>query len=548
MWHQNYDPFHFWPLSTMVAALPLCVFFFVLLRLKKRVWKAALSGLMAGIFLALLVFRMPFALIGTAALLGILIGWLRVAWILIASIYLYNIALATGQFEVMKESIARLTLDKRVQVILVALCFGSFLEGTGSGGAPIAIVGSLLVGLGFQPLQAAKVCLLTNTVPQAWGGIGNPLRVLAAASGLSEPALSAMIGRTLPIVTAIIPLWLLNAMVGWRKTREVLPAALVSGLSYALMQFCWSNFGNAEAVDIMAALFSLLAMFVLLKIWRPASVLPNEQAAALDAPPVSTDTPQKYSALEILRAWSPFLLASACIFILAIPPLRRALTFSVLTQPVPFLNNAVMRVPPVAATLTPEPAIADLNIIAMHGTALFVGATLAGLLLGLSLRETFRIFRQTIARIVPALLGVSLMVGFLFVSRYSGMITIMGLALTRTGPAFPFFGAFIGWVGVSLTGADTGSNSLFGYLQANTARQMGLNPVLMTAAQAGGGVIGKMVDPQSILVSSTATHQAGKEGEIFKTVFKHSLLLTALLGLVVLAYAYLIPHALTPMP
>ncbi len=539
MWLQDYDPLHFWPLSTLAAALPLCTFFFVLLYVKKRVWKAALSGLLAAIIVALVVFRMPPLLIGVSAVLGILIGWLRIAWILIASIFLYNITLATGQFEVMKESFARLTRDRRIQVIVVTLCVGPFLEGTGSAGAPIAMVGVLLVGLGFQPLQAAKVCLLTNTVPLAWGGIGSPLKVLAAGSGLSESALSVTLGRTLPVVTAVLPLWLLCAMVGWRKAKKVLPIALASGLSYAAMQFCWSNLGGARSVDIVAASFSLIVTIVVLK-FLPAQ--PAGSNGSSDWPYTGYDTSRKLSTIAILKAWSPFLLASACVFILGIPALRRALTFSLLAQPAPFLNNSVFRVPPAAPALTPEPAIADLNIFVMYGTALFIGATLSGILLGLSVKDAFRIFRQTVTRLVPALLGVSLMIGFLFVLRYSGMITIMGLLLTRTGPAFPFFSAFVGWIGVSLTGADVASSSLFSHVQSAVAAQKGLSPVLMAAAQAGGSVIGKMVDPQSILVSATATRQGGKEGEIFKTVFKHSLLLTCILGLVVLIYAYILPR------
>ncbi len=540
MWQQNYDPFGFWPLSTLAAALPLCVFFFVLLRLRKTVWKAALAGMLTGIALALVVFRMPPVLVGVSALLGILIGWLRVAWILVASIYLYDIVLATGQFDRMKESISRITTDKRIQVILVTLCVGPFLEGTDSGGAPIAMVGVLLVGLGFPPLQAAKVCLLTNTVPLAWGGIGSPLGTLAASSGLSEPELSAMIGRSLPVVTAVLPTWLLCALVGRRRTTQVLPVALACGISCALMQFFWSGRGHSESVDIVAALFSLGVTAVALRIWPPPEVAPGGPSLAARAQITGRTPAWRHSAASVLRAWSPFLLASACIFILGIPAVRGALTFSFLSHPAPFLNNSVMRMPPAAPRLTPEPAIADLNIVVMHGTAIFVGATLAGLILGLSLNDALRIFVHTISRLVPALLGVSLMVGFLFVSRYSGMITIMGMAFTRTGAAFPFFSAFIGWVGVSLTGADVGSSSLFGHLQSTVAAQRGLSPVLMAAAQAGGEVIGKMVDPQSILVSATATRQGGKEGEIFKTVFRHSLLLTSLFGAVVLLYAYVI--------
>lgn len=549
-WQQSYDPLHSWVLSAIVSAIPLGTFFYVFLALKKRVWVAALSGLLAAFVLALGVFRMPPAMIGISALLGILIGWLRLAWIIVASIFLYNIAVATGQFQVMRGSIARLTADKRIQVILVAFCFGAFLEGTGGVGTQVAITGALLVGLGFPPLQAAKVCLLTNTVPLAWGGIGNPMHVLAAASGLPEQALSAMTGRILPLLAAILPFWLVNAMVGWQRTREVLPAVLVSGVSFALIQGFTSNLGYTHWVDVAAAGGSMLAMTALLRIWRPTHVWENEEGVLPGVVPEAHGAisalswMQRYSTTTVLRGWSSLLLASVFIFVFGIPKVSQFLSFSVLSQPVPFLNDQVVRVPPVVPRPVAEPAIADLNVVAMYGTAVFLGAALSGLLLGLPLRRILRIFRQTVVRLVHSLLGVSFMVGFLFVLRYSGMITVMGLALTKTGVAFPFFGTFIGWLGVALSGADAVSNSLFGFLQRSTAEQGGLSPVLMAAANASGGVMGKMMDPQSILVSSTATQQGGKEGDIFKTVFKHSLLLTAFLGILVLFYAFFFPGAI----
>ncbi len=541
-WQQSYDPLHFRLLSVAVSTLPLLTLLYVLLVLKWRVWKAALSGLLAALVLSLTVFRMPLGMIGSAALLGILIGWLRIAWVLVASIYLYNIAVATGQFVVMKSSVARLAPDKRVQVILVAFCVGAFLEGTGMSGSPVALTGTLLVGLGFPPLQAAKVCLLSNTVPLAWGGIGNPMLVLAASSGLPQQALSAMTGRILPVLSAVLPLWLVNAIDGWEKTREVLPAVLVSGISFAVIQAVISNLGYGAWVDIAAAVGSLLAMVALLRVWRPKTIIENPEGVLPGVVPeakTASTLGSPRSIVTILKGWSALLLACLLILIGGIPAVSRVLNLSVLRQPVPLLNNQVIRMPPVVARPTPEVAIADLNIVAMHGTAVFLGATISALLLGLSLRRALRIFGQTVARLVHSLLGVSFMIGFLFVYRYSGMITAMGLALTRTGPLLPFFGTFMGWLGTTLSGADAVSNSLFGYLQKATAERAGLNPVLMAAANASGGVMGKMMDPQTILVSSIATQQAGNEGNIFKTAFKHSVILTSFLGLIVLLYSVL---------
>jgi lactate permease len=547
VWHQVYDPLHSWALSALVSALPLATLFYVLLVLKKRVWVAALCGMAVGSILALLIFRMPPLVTGVSVLLGVLIGWLRLAWIIVASIFLYNIAVATGQFQVMRETIVWLSADKRIQVILVAFCFGAFLEGAGGGGAPVALTGALLVGLGFAPLQAAKICLISNTVPLAWGGIGNPLHVLAEASGLPEQALSAMTGRIVPVLSAILPLWLVAAMVGWRRAREVLPAAVVGGLAFASVQALASNLGRSATVDIAAAAFSLLAMIVLLHIWRPAAVLTGETGMppgvvpAAECPHAASSGTRRYTPRGVLKGWSSLLLASAFISILGIPRVADFLSLEFLRQPVPFLNGSVIRVPPVAPGPAADPAVADLNVVAVHGTAVFLAATLSGLLLGLPLGRMFRIFGQTIARLLHSLLGVSFMVGFLFLYRYSGMITVMGIALTKTGAAFPFFGVFVGWLGVALTGADSASSSLFGFLQRSTAEQGGLSPILMAAANTSGGIMGRMMDPQSILVSSTATQQGGREGEIFRTVFKHSLMLTALLGMVILLYAFVFP-------
>jgi lactate permease len=533
-WTQIYDPLNFWLLSTAVSALPVLTLFFVLVVLKKRVWISALCGMLMAVLIALVVFRMPAPMIGAAGLLGVIFGLLRIAWIIIASIFLYNIACETGQFQVMKESIASLSSDKRLQLILIAFCFGAFLEGTGGGGAPVAIAGAFLIGLGFNPFQAATLCLLANTAPVAWGGVGNPIRVLSGVTGLPEMTLSAMTGRILPPISAILPLWLVRSMVGWRETFAVWPALAVSGLSFALMQFYWSNYQDNSLVDVVSALFSLLVMVAFLKFWKPKTVLENST-------PEKKETMRRHSTAAVLKGWSPFLLASVFIFIFGLPAINRHLSFDSLKQPMPMLHNAVLKVPPVAPAPTPEAAIADLNITSLPGTAIFIGAIISALLLGLPIGKTFRILGNTFKELIPSLLAISFMVGLAFITRYSGMDTVMGLSLTRTGIFYPFFGTMLGWLGVALTGTDAGSNALFGNLQKVTAEQLGLSAILMASANSAGGVMGKMIDAQSIVVSSAATQQVGNEAAIFKAVFKHSVVLAALVGLIVMLYAFVIP-------
>ena len=532
-WQQLYDPFNNWLLSTAVSALPVLTLFFVLVVLKKRVWVSALSGLLVAVGLALLVFQMPPVLVATAAGHGFIFGVIRIAWIVVASIFLYNIASETGQFQVMKDSIAGLSSDKRLQLVLIAFCFGAFLEGTGGGGAPVAIAGSFLIGLGFNPFQAATLCLIANTAPVAWGGVGNPIRVLAGVTGLPEVQFSAMAGRILPPLSLILPFWLVRSMVGWRETWQVWPALLVSGLSFAGMQFYWSNFQDVGLVDVVAAVFSLLVMVAFLKFWKPAKVIPVSGELA-------TST-RRHSALEVLKGWSPFIVASILIFVTGLPSISRYLNFDALRMPMPYLHNAVLKMPPIAPQPTPEDATVNLNFIAIPGTVVFIGGIVAAFLAGLPFGKTLRLFRATIVQMMPSLLAISFMVGLAYVTRYSGMDTIMGLSLTGTGWLFPFFGTLLGWLGVALTGTDAGSNALFGNLQKVTAEQLSLSPILMGAANSTGGVMGKMIDAQSIVVSSSATHQQGNEAAIFKAVFWHSIVLACLVGLIVMFYAYVMP-------
>ena len=535
-WQQLYDPFNNQLLSTAISALPVLTLFFVLVALKKRVWISALSGLLVAVCLALLVFKMPAELVVTAAGHGVIFGLLRIGWIVVGSIFLYNVASETGQFQVMKDSIAGLSSDKRLQLVLIAFCFGAFLEGTGGGGAPVAIAGAFLMGLGFSPFQSATLCLIANTAPVAWGGVGNPIRTLAGVTGLPEAQFSAMAGRILPPLSLILPFWLVRTMVGWRETFQVWPALFVSGLSFAGIQFYWSNYQDIGLVDVVSAVFSLLATVVFLKFWKPATVIPVSGQL--------TSSARRHSAAAVLKGWSPFIVASILIFVTGLPSMARYLNFDSLRMPMPYLHNAVLRMPPVAPQPTPEDATVNLNFLGIPGTVVFVAGIVAALLAGLPIRKIVRLFRATVVQMMPSLLAISFMVGLAYVTRYSGMDTIMGLSLTGTGWFFPFFGTLLGWLGVALTGTDAGSNALFGNLQKVTAEQLNLSPILMGAANSTGGVMGKMIDAQSIVVSSSATNQSGNEAAIFKAVFWHSIVLASIVGLIVMFYAYVAPWAI----
>ena len=533
-WSQNYDPAGWWPLSTLLSAVPLLSLFFVLLVMKKQVWVAALTGMVVAMVLALGLFRMPPAFVSEALAIGFVFGFLQIAWIVIGALYLFHIAVETGQFQVMKESIAGLSSDKRIQVILIAFCFGAFLEGIGGGGTPVAIAGSFLIGLGFPPFQAATVCLLANTAPVAWGGVGNPVRVLTAVTGLPEPALNAMMGRILTPFSFIMPLYLVRTTVNWKQTWEVLPALLVSGGSYAAMLFFWSNYRETNLVNIVAALFSLLVMVGFLKVWKPANLLEFQPR---DARPQST----KHSSAAVLKAWSPFILASVFIFVCGLPAIKSHLLLPALKLSMPGLDKAVLRMPPVVPVPTPKEAILDLNVISLPGTAVFVVAFLSAVALGMKATRALALLWRAFRQLIPSVTAILFMVGLAYVAGFSGMDTILGLSLTRTGWFYPLFGTLLGWLGVALTGTDAGSNALFGNLQRVTAEQLHLSPILMASANSTGGVMGKMISAPSIVVASTSTNQQGQEAAIFKAVLMHSVILAVLVGLVVLLYAYAMP-------
>ncbi|HTL00589.1 MAG TPA: L-lactate permease [Vicinamibacterales bacterium] len=545
-WTQLYDPFGHWWLSSLVAAIPLVVLFGLLVAGKVKPAVAAGAGALIALTIATTVFTMPVRLAGLSFLYGIANG-LKIAWIVVAAVYLYDLSVHTGQFEIMKQSIARITPDRRLQVLLVAFCFGAFLEGAAGFGSPVAIAGAFMIGLGFSPFHAATLNLIANTAPVAWGAIGTPVHMLAFVTALPEPQLNAMIGRILPFAAVIVPFWLVRIMVGWAETVEVLPAILTVGLSFATTQFVWSNYVDANLVDIASGVVSLIAALVLLRFWQPKRIwrLASDEAEAQPGAAV----PHKHRGREIARAWMPFALLTLCVLLWGMPPVKKAMDRY--TEPsvsqggwnFPGLHRAVQRDQPVVAKLTPEGAKYEFNWLSMTGTSVFIAAVLSGFLLGLGPGEQFRLFLKTVLRMRHAGNAICLMLGLGFITRYSGMDGVLAIAFTRTGVLFPFFGTFLGWLGVALTGSDTASNALFGGMQRITAEQLNLSPILMGAANSAGGVMGKMVDAQSIVVATAATNQVGNEGRILRYVFWHSIALAAIVGVIVTLYAYVFTAA-----
>jgi len=578
-WTQVYDPFGHWWLSTLVATLPLLVLFGLLAGLKVKPHWCAIAGALTAMMVAVLVFKMPPLLAATSFGYGVAFGLLKIAWIVLAAVYLYDISVETGQFEIMKESIAGITADRRLQVLLVAFCFGAFIEGAAGFGAPVAIAGAFMIGLGFRPFHAAALNLIANTAPVAWGAIGIPVHTLAAVTALPESDLSAMIGRILPLTAVIVPFWLVRTMVGWRETFEVLPAILVVGVSFALTQFFWSNYVDSNLVDIMGGVISIVATVTFLRFWKPRKIWRFDydgKEGPLPPPAVEISDqfggewkpsefdgyvkPRSYTAIQILRAWMPFAILSLFVLVWGLPSVKLAMNqattpaFHVVlaegkVRPgppgwdVPLLHNAIFRAAPVVTKPTPEAARYDFNWLSATGTGCFLAAIVSGMLLGLGPLRLLRIFWRTLVRMRLAMVAISFMLGLGYVTRYSGLDAVLGLAFTRTGWLYPFFGTFLGWLGVALTGSDTSSNALFGSLQRITSQQLGIDPILMCAANSAGGVMGKMVDAQSITIATAATEQVGNEGIIFRFVFWHSVALGTIVGIIVLLYAYVFPHA-----
>jgi lactate permease len=537
MWPQSYDPLHNVALSTVCAALPVVVLLGTLAVLRVKAHNAALLGLATALVIAVSVFGMPIGMALATAAFGIAYGLFPIGWIVLNVIFLYHLTNQRGLFAILRESITTVTRDRRLQLLLVAFCFGAFFEGAAGFGTPVAVTGAILIGLGFPPLLASGLSLIANTAPVAFGALGTPIIALQSVTGLDLKQLSAMVGRQLPLFSVIVPFWLVWAFAGMRGTLEVWPAILVAGVSFAVPQFLISNLHGPWLVDVVAAAVSMGAVALFLRFWRP------RQHWGLEGEPVTrAETAPVAPAREVLRAWMPWLILSVLVFVWGLPQTRATLDgISVVRVPVPRLHNLVQRVPPVVATAKPEPAVYNLNWLSATGSGILVAALIAGLAMGYRPRELARLYGSTLKLVRFSLLTIAAMLAIGFTTRYSGLDATLGLAFARTGWLYPFFGTLLGWLGVALTGSDTSSNVLFGSLQRITAEQLGLSPTLMAAANSSGGVMGKMVDAQSIVVASTATRWYGHEGDILRYVFVHSLVLAGLVGLLVLLQAYVFP-------
>jgi lactate permease len=570
-WIQVYDPLAGAWLSTAAAALPIVLLLAALGGLEWRAHRAALLGLVAALAVSVFVYGMPLGTATATAAYGAAYGFLPIGWIVLNAVFLYNLTVETGQFEVIKASVGRLSHDRRIQALLVAFSFGAFIEGASGFGTPVAICSALLIGLGFTPLYAAGLSLIANTAPVAFGAIGTPILTLAAVTDIPAMTLGKMAGRQLPFVSLLVPAWLVATMSGWRGLRSVMPAVLVCGGTFAIVQFAWSNYVGVELVDIAGGLASIAALAAFRRVWQPkdewesaevaapVSVDPRSAFAAAPgvAPVAAASARQAHATQSVARAWMPWMFLSVAVIVWGLPGVKATLNQGGLapTFDVPLLHRTVFRdFPVVTAPVDParitdpayrnqraEPARFMINWASATGTAILLAALASALFLRVPFPQVIAIARMTMRRMGPSLLTIMLMMSLGFVTRYGGTDATLGLAFTKTGWLYPFFAALLGWLGVALTGSDTSSNVLFGSLQKITAQQLGFNPILIVTANSTGGVMGKMIDAQSIVVATASTGQVGQEGRILRFVFWHSVVLAAIMGVIVMLQAYVFP-------
>ena len=538
VWQQAYDPLGNGFLSALVAALPVIVLLGTLAFFRLKAHSAALFGLAAAVAIAVGVFKMPAAKAGAVTVFGAAYGIFPIGWIILNVIFLYTLTNEKGHFKVLQESLTGITRDSRLQLLLIAFSFGAFFEGAAGFGTPVAVTAAILIGLGFRPLAASGLSLIANTAPVAYGALGTPIIALQGVTGLSLFDLSAQAGRILPFFSIIVPFWLVWAFAGLRGMLEIWPALLVAGTFFAVPQFLVSNLHGPWLVDIIASVISMLGLVGFLFLWHPRRIWglnghdPNSAARSS----------HRFRRADVLRAWTPWTILSVVVFLWGIPQVKAFLDgLSSLKVPVPLVHELIERMPPVVAGHTPEAAVFSFNWLSFTGSGILVAALLSAVAMGCRLREVVRAWWATLLRVRFSLLTVSAMLALGFITRYSGLDAAMGLMFARTGKLYPFFGTLLGWLGVALTGSDTSSNVLFGSLQKISAEQLGLSPTLMASANSCGGVMGKMIDAQSIVVASTATRWYGHEGEILRYVFFHSLALAALVGLLVFLQAYVFP-------
>jgi lactate permease len=546
MWNQVYNPFNNAVLSTIAAAIPVVTLLVLIASNKVKVHIAAIIALVVANLVAVFFFTMPAGMSIRASLLGVVTGFFPIGWIVLNVIFLYRLTVEKGVFETLQTTIGGVTEDRRLQILLIAFSFGAFFEGASGFGTPVAVTGAILIGLGFSPLAASGLSLIANTAPVAYGALGTPIAGLSSVTGIDPFLLGAMVGRQLPFFSLIVPFWVVWAFAGYRGMKEVWPAILVTGVSFAVPQFLISNFINPWIVDIGASLISMAALIGFLKIWRPkniwrsATLGANDESAAT-MPPAKTDKPKSTRA-EVWASLTPWIIVCIVLLIWGTDFFKHAVNpWATWKFAVPGLDHQIMKVAPIVAQPTPESAVFSFTWLSYTGSGMLIAAIVSGFIMGYTPAGLIASYGRTIKLCAYSLITISAMLAIGTLTRLSGIDATLGLAFAATGVLYPFFGTLLGWLGVALTGSDTASNVLFGNLQKITSEQLGLSPILMSAANSSGGVMGKMIDAQSIVVASTATNWYGHEGSILRFVFKHSIALACLVGILVMLQAYVHP-------
>jgi lactate permease len=547
MWDQVYNPFNNATLSTIAAAIPVVTLLVLIASGKVKAHIAAIIALVLANLVAIFLFTMPANMAVRASLLGIVTGFFPIGWIVLNVIFMYQLTVRAGRFEALKRAVGGVTADRRLQLLLIAFSFGAFFEGASGFGTPVAITGAILIGLGFSPLAASGLSLIANTAPVAYGALGTPIQGLASVTGIDPYLLGAMVGRQLPIFSLIVPFWVVWAFAGWKGMKEVWPAILVTGLSFAIPQFLISNYINPWIVDIGASLISMGSLILFLKVWQPkvlwlSPALRGNDESASTMPPAKLIDQTPLTSAEMFTALLPWIILCAILLVWGTGWFKAAVNpIFTWSYPVPELHNMINKVAPVVPKPTKETAVFSFTYLSFTGTGMLIAAIIAGLIMGLSPGRIISEYGRTIKLCAVSLVTISAMLAIGTLTRLSGVDATLGLAFAATGVFYPFFGTLLGWLGVALTGSDTSSNILFGNLQKITSQQLGLSPILMSAANSSGGVMGKMIDAQSIVVASTATNWVGHEGTILRFVFKHSITLACLVGLFVMLQAYVYP-------
>ncbi|MFZ6848826.1 L-lactate permease [Undibacterium sp. RuRC25W] len=558
VWSQVYDPLGNVWLSALMAAIPVVVMLACIAFGHMKAHYAAGLGLISALLVAIWGFGMPAGLAWNAAGFGAAYGLLPIGWIVLNIIFLHQLTIENGSFNVLQDSLTNITDDRRIQLLLIAFCFGAFFEGAAGFGTPVAVTAAIMIGLGFSPLAASGLCLIANTAPVAYGALGTPVIALAAVTGLDLMQLSGMIGRILPLFSLIVPFWLIWAFAGFRGMLQIWPAILVAGLSFAIPQYLVSNYHGPWLVDVVAAIISMISLILFLKVWKPSKVWTSVSLKGhvddSGVPDVASEQPhgheadvaaaifKKHDRRALVLAWMPWVILTILVFIWGVPEFKKWVDgISIFKIPFAGLDNMVQKVAPVVATPHKESAVYVLNWLSATGTGIFIASIISGVLMKYRLLDLVRIYFRTIWLVRYSLLTIVLMLALGYLTRYSGTDATLGIAFAHTGSLYPIFGTLLGWMGVALTGSDTAANVLFGGLQKTTAEQLGLNPILMASANSAGGVMGKMVDAQSIVVASTATRWYGHESSILRFVFFHSLALAVLVGFFVFLQAYMPP-------